>query len=190
MLITRLLGLAGLLGGLAQIAIRSLGDTWGPPGTLQYTVYELTNRYMAVALLLMGLGFVGLRLAQRAPTGRLGGAGFVLVCVGWAMMITGTALEFYIFTDQPYGELNARALSWTGMLLGILVMLVGAALWGWAAWRTGALPRWVAGALLALLPAQVVLMPLGLLGVTAALSVVLGGWLMFGRVTFHVPGAT
>jgi len=180
MIATRLLGLAGLLGGLAQIVIRLQGDNWGAPGTLQYTLYELTNRAMAAALLLMALGFVGLWRAQRAPTGRLGGAGFALMMLGWAMMITGTVLEFWVFSHQPYGVLNARALSWTAFLMGMLVMLIGAALWGWAAWRTGALPRWAALALLALPPAQILLLPLGLLGATAALSVGLGVWMLVG----------
>ncbi len=186
MTLTRLLGLAGLLGGLAQLALQFTGGGWGVPGTLQYTLYESKNRLMAGVFVLLLLGCVGLWRAARAPTARLGRIGFALVCLGWAMMITGTVLEFWFFTHQPYGVLNARSWSWITVLLGDLVMLIGAALWGWAAWRTRALPRWIALALLALLPVEVALafgleFALGLLVPTAALSVGLGAWLLAGQ---------
>jgi hypothetical protein len=183
MTLTRLFGLAGLLGGLAQLALKFAGDQWGMPGTMQYTLYELTNRFMAAALVLMGLGFVGLRRAQRAPAGGLGGAGFALACLGWAAMVTGTVLEFWVFTHLPYGEMNARSWSWISVLLGALIMLIGAALWGAAAWRAQALPRWLALALLALLPLELALafgleFAFGLLGPTAALSLGMGAWVL------------
>lgn len=184
--LTRLFGLAGVLGGLAQLLLQLAGGDWGSPGTLQYTLYELTNRYMALALLLIALGFVGLYRPHAALVGHLGRMGFTLMCLGWAAMITGTVLEFWVFTHQPYGVLNARAWSWMTVLFGMLVMTIGAALWGWAARR--ALPRWVTVALLALLPlelAQVLVMQftLGLLVPTAALSVALGGWLLLSAGT-------
>ena len=182
---TRVLGLAGIVGGAAQLALElSVGD-WGTPGTLVYSVYELTNRLMAVALLLMAACFVGLYRAQRAQAGRLGGLGFGMVCVGWAIMSLGNILEFWVFTNQPYpaswAEMNGRAWSWITVLLGMLVMLIGAALWGWAVRRTRALPAWAAVALLALLPVEVTLffMAYLLLPATAALSIVIGLWLVF-----------
>jgi cell division protein FtsW (lipid II flippase) len=186
MTLTRLFGLCALLGGLAQLALQFLGGDWGQPGTLQYTLYESKNRLMAGVFVLLLLGFAGLRRAQGAPAGRLGGAGFVLVGLGWAMMITGTVLEFWFFTHLPYGALNARSWSWITVLLGVLVMLIGAGLWGWAAWRTRSLPRWIAAALLALLPVELALafgleFAFGLIVPTAALSVALGAWLLVGR---------
>ena len=115
-----------------------------------------------------------------------GAAGFALVMLGWAMMITGTVLEFWVFTDLPYGEMNARSWSWITVLLGVLVMLIGAGLWGWAAWRTRALPRWIAAALLALLPMEVALafglqFTVGLAVPSAGVSVGLGVWMLVGR---------
>lgn len=63
------LGVISLLGGISAIPLMitfNLTD-WGEPGTSAYQTYELLNRLMSVALLLMIPGWVGLGLL--IPTG-------------------------------------------------------------------------------------------------------------------------
>jgi hypothetical protein len=138
---------------------------------------------MVAALWLMALGFAGLYRAQPAAARPLVRLPFALVCAGWAVMMIGTALEFWVFTDLPYGAMNARAWSWISVLLGMLGMLIGAVWWGRAAQRAAALPVWLTGLLMALLPIELIQtmllqFALGLLVPTAALTMVMGAWLL------------
>ena len=66
----RLSGLAAMLGGvlwaLWGIVEQSVG--WGQPGSTAYELYELINRLLPFALLLVVVGFIGLHAAQRSSS--------------------------------------------------------------------------------------------------------------------------
>lgn len=58
---TRFLGILSLLAGITAVPllITFYQTGWGAPGTAVYQTYELLNRLMAVALLFMAVGWVG-----------------------------------------------------------------------------------------------------------------------------------
>lgn len=154
----QVLGLLGLLGSLLWLGLNTfLSPEWGPPGSSDYLGYETINRLWAPAFALMVCGFVGLN--QRYPlrdTG-LGRAGFRLAVAGLALMIAGNIAEFWFFSELPYGALNARSWAWISVLLGMLALLIGAALLGVAGWRGRVLPVW-GSALFVLVPPIFLLM--------------------------------
>lgn len=132
----RLLGLLGIIGGLLGIALSfAFAFTgWGEPGTDAYRTYELLNRITGVALLLMAGSWLG--LARRVPAGYGRGAAWVAFIAAIVMVIGNTA-EFWLFTDQPYGDpTNARSISWSAYSFGSLVQVIGATMVGIYAWRT------------------------------------------------------
>ena len=73
---------------------------------------------------------------QRRRYGWLGAAGFAVALVGFTLIITGSAGEFWLFYDLPYGQPNGRDTSWTLFLLGHTVLAVGTLLFGIATVRT------------------------------------------------------
>jgi hypothetical protein len=156
--LTRLGGLAAMVGGVLW-ALWTVGFNfvgYGEPGTLAYERYEAYNRLLPLALLLVMVGFLGLHAAQRRSYGRLGRAGFVTALVGLALVVAGSVGEFWVFTMQPYGEVNGRDASWTIYLLGHLVLAIGSVLFGIATVRAKVLAR-KAAKLFAVLGAAVVL---------------------------------
>jgi hypothetical protein len=152
------LGALGILGSLLWLSLNTfLSPDWGPPGSDRYLGYETVNRLWAPAFALILCGYLGLYASRPIGASRPGRVGFRLIVGGLAAMISGNIAEFWFFTDQPYGALNARSLSWIGVLLGWLGMLVGLALWALAGWRRGSLPRWGAGLFFVALPASLIL---------------------------------
>lgn len=138
-------------GGLAAMAGGVLWALWtggfnfvdyvGELGTPAYERYEAYNRLLPVVLLPVVVGFLGLHAAQRRSYGWLGRAAFVTVLLGLALVIAGSVGEFWVFTEQPYGEPNGRDASWTVYLLGHLVLAVGSVLFGIASVRAKVLAR-------------------------------------------------
>lgn len=121
------------------------GVGWGEPGSAAYERYEFFNRLLPLAVLPILLGFVGLHAAQRRNYGWLGAAGFTTVLAGFALIIAGSVGEFWLFSDQPYGETGfGRGASWTLFLLGHPVLAIGTVLFGIATARAGVLPREIA----------------------------------------------
>lgn len=114
--------------GCVSVLLLSSSSEWGAPGTEAYRVYEARNRLLPVAMLLMAIGLVGVYPPHRAALGSLGRLGFVASLIGVALMLAGNIAEFWIFTDQPYGQLNPRAMAWSSFLLGSLVLVVGLAI--------------------------------------------------------------
>jgi len=135
----RWLGLTTLLGGLGWLATFLLPPRWGPPGTAAYVVYQNWNRLTGLAILVMGLGGLGLFLNLRPRLSRLARAGALILLAGAGLMLLGSVAEFWVFTDLPYSGsgdgVNARGLAWMSFLLGVLVLFIGGAVTGLAALR-------------------------------------------------------
>jgi len=151
----RLFAIAGILGGLGWIVISIFPPEWGPPGTRSYEYYQAWNRLWTPALLLMTLGFLSFFISLRPTLNRWSRGGLIALLVGFGMMMIGNVAEFWIFTSVPYsngGGPNVRDLAWETFLLGMLVMLIGGTVAGLALFRTGLVPKWLAGLLALLLP--------------------------------------
>ena len=154
----RLLGLVGILGGLFWLALNTvLSPDWGPPGSSSYLGYETISRLWAPAFAGMLCSFVGLNGRYRLGAGRLSRFAYRLTVVGLVVMILGNVAEFWLFTELPYGAMNARSLAWISVLLGWLTLLIGVCLLALAGLQRRLWPAW-SGILLALaLPASLVL---------------------------------
>jgi hypothetical protein len=141
-----------LLGGItAALLIIAFSQTmWGAPGTAAYQSYELLNRLMAAALLLMAAGWLGVFLVWPQGLGRWAA---LLAFAGSLIMAAGTAAEFWLFSDQAYGQAGAlRNAAWSAFGVGSLLLDIGATVLGVAAWRSQLWPRWVAVILIGALP--------------------------------------
>jgi hypothetical protein len=146
------LGLLGVLGSLLWLSLNTvLSPDWGPPGSRNYLGYETISRLWAPAFALMLCGYAALYARYPLSQARLGRAGFRLAAAGLVVMMAGNIAEFWFFTNEPYGELNIRALAWISVLLGMLALLGGTTLLGVAALRQHSLLGW-AGAIFAFLP--------------------------------------
>jgi hypothetical protein len=121
----------------------------GGPGTVAYRTYELLNRLMAILLLFMSAGWVGLAFKSPAGYGRWGGW---LAVVGAIFVITGNGAEFWLFSDLTYDCCNMRHTAWGTFLLGLLLTAAGATLSGLAFQRTHRWPRWITILLILALP--------------------------------------
>jgi hypothetical protein len=154
----QILGGLGILGSLFWLSLNTLlSPDWGPPGSARYVSYETTNRLWALAFAGMLCGCLGLAARYRLAQSRLGRVAQRLAAGGLLVMIAGNMAEFWLFSQQAYGELNGRNLAWIGVLLGWLTTLTGLGLLGLAIWRGRFLPVW-SGVLLALaLPATIAL---------------------------------
>jgi hypothetical protein len=168
----RLLSLAGIAGGVYWLLLIGVfSPEWGPPGSARYLDYEAFNRAWPPALLLMLAGWVGFQ--RRFGLSR---TGLWLNVLGYALMVAGNVAEFWIFSDDPYGAgFNGRNAAWTMFLLGWLLHLIGALVWGIAALRRRALPAWAGWLLILLLPASFALLVAQWVNPASALAVVLLG---------------
>ena len=189
----RLCGLAGILGGtlwaLWYVGVYFVGE--------RYENYEAYNRLMPVVLLLLLAGLAGADAAQARAHGRMGRTGFVVASVGLVAMIAGNAAEFWLFTTQPYAEVNGRQVSFAIFGLGMLVLAAGSALFGVATARAGILPRsgalllvvWLpAGILCAVLLGATGLLP-GDLAFSLGSAATLGtGWIVLGLALWSDKG--
>lgn len=173
----RTLGLLGIVGGLLGIALSfAFASTgWGAPGTAAYRTYEMLNRLTGIALLLMAGGWLGLARIMPKGVGRL--AAWLVFAASTAMFI-GNVAEFWLFTDQPYGELNARSWSWMAYLFGELAQIIGSTILGIEAWRKRLWPRWLALALMLVLP--LILLTFGQISAFFAPSILalIAGWIL------------
>ena len=152
----RWLGVLGLVGGFTAVPliIAFAVTEWGPPGTLAYQRYELLNRLMALSLLLMSAGWLGVLLVWPGGYGRWGA---LLALLGSLVMVIGTAAEFWLFSNQPYGQTaSLRNAAWSAFGIGGWLLIIGAMLVGAAAWRSGLWPRWTAVILILALPVELV----------------------------------
>lgn len=148
----RILGLISILSGLIGILLVGFfaANDFGYPGTAAYRVYETLNRLIALPLLLIACGWLGLALAL--PTGH-GRISTWLAFVAAVIMAAGTAAEFWLFSDQPYGVwTNGRMISFLTFYVASLVLYVCATLSGIYLWRERSGSRTGAAILMAAIP--------------------------------------
>ena len=99
----------GLLGGIIAIGAGFIvGDTYGPPGSADYTLYESYNRAMAILILMQAMALFGFDLRYRISLEKMERTAVLLAFFGWLGMAAGTAAEFWLFSDLPYGQANLR----------------------------------------------------------------------------------
>jgi len=119
--------IAAPLVGLGFVSLFFLMSSpqWGAPGTEAYRIYEARNRLLPVSMMLIAIGLVAVYLPLRTVLGSLGRLGFVVSLIGVALMLAGNIAEFWLFSDQPYGQVNPRAMAWSSFLFGALLLVVG-----------------------------------------------------------------
>lgn len=151
----QILGGATLLGGIAGIPlIIAFSQTgWGSPGTSVYQTYELLNRLMAGALLLMSAGWLGVFLWLPQGYGRWAA---MSAFIGSIFMVIGVSAEFWLFSHLPYAGFNMRHVAFSlfslsGLLVDISVTILGTAIYRLRLW-----PDWSVLILLLVLPLDVV----------------------------------
>lgn len=121
----------GLVSGLAAIiSIFIIGDTYGPPGSTAYQTYESFNRMMAILLALEACSLIAFYILYRGILEKTWQIAILIVIVAWFGMAIGTAAEFWISTDLPYGQNNMRNVafsifSMSGLIVGIGLFLIG-----------------------------------------------------------------
>ena len=177
---TRRLAVLSLIGGaLGTLLIVAFSITgWGALGTAAYQTYELLNRLMATALLLMAAGWLGSWQAL-AGYGRWAALAALL---GTLVFALGTAAEFWLYSDLPYGVPNMRQTAFTVGSMAALVQDIGAMTAGICVWQTGVWPRWAALVLLLALPLD--FFAFFVMGTTFLVSVVLAlmlGWVLLTK---------
>jgi hypothetical protein len=176
------LGIAGIVGGLSWLLLHTLlSAEWGAPGTNTYQQYETFNRLWSLPLFLMMLGFIGVYSYQRKVPTPFNMIAILLLVTGFAAMLCGNIAEFWIFTDQPYGEMNARTYSWFIFLVGLLLMLAGVAMLGLAVIRGKTFPTWSGILLVLSLPVEMLLFLAGSFLFPTAIGSIVMGWLVFSK---------
>lgn len=132
----RALCVVGVIGGIFVLALQTaLNPGWGPPGSEAYDRYEQWNRLWPVGLVAMCAGFAGVYGAVGVTGNRLARVSMRLLLLAFLMMVIGNVLEFWLYSNQPYGELNGRNISFMGFFMGVMLMLLASILFGVAVWR-------------------------------------------------------
>jgi hypothetical protein len=132
--ITVILSILGVIGGLgALISMLINQDTFGYPGSQAYQVYELFNRGMGFALVLEACALIAFASGYRSTMHRGGKIALYVAIGSWLAMAVGTAAEFWLYSDLPYGEANMRQVSFglfslSSLVLGISLLFVGRSL--------------------------------------------------------------
>ena len=137
-------GLAAILGSVLWVLwaagqLQGFGGGGGP-GSASYERYEFFNRLFPLPLAPVVVGFAGLHAVQRGSYDRLRTVGFAIVLVGFALVIAGSVAEFWLFSDQPYGQPNGRNASWMLFLLGHPILATGTLIFGIATMRSQTFP--------------------------------------------------
>ncbi len=147
----QILGILCLAGGITAvfliIAFEQTG--WGSPGSLVYQAYEMLNRRMAGALLLMAAGWLGMVLWLPQEYGRWAAIGTFISSL---LMVVGIAAEFWLFTDLPYAQANMRSAAFSLFSLSSLTLDLSVTILGISLWRSRFWPRWSALILLLAFP--------------------------------------
>ncbi len=178
----QILGGLGILGSLFWLSLATVAPDWGPPGSTRYLSYEAINRMWALGFAGMLCGCLGLGARYPLARSRLGRVALRFAVGGLLVMIAGNITEFWLFSQQAYGELNVRNLAWMGVLLGWLATLSGLCLLGLATLRGRQrfLPPWVGALLMLALPATVLLIlgkAISLMGLPLIIAMLLVGGL-------------
>lgn len=178
--VTRLLGVAGAVGGLGWAALPVVaalafyGIDAGAFATRALAGLGALFTFAAVPVALLLVGVVGLHRALAPSYGRLGSVGTTTAVVGLLLLMPAGVV--------PRGSLptSLAALVPLGFFVGLVALTVGSGLVGYAGRRSATLPAWLGLAYAAAMPVGFLL---GLLGVAAGagnLALVLGLLLPYG----------
>jgi hypothetical protein len=150
----RLLGVAGSLGGTFWIAL-AFAPLLRMTETREGEVFW--NRLWTLALLGMLLGFLGLMLAQRSALTRTARAGFIVLLVGFALMMLANSVEYWMLSDLPHQGPDGfiRGIAWMTFLVGTLAMQLASAIVGFNWLKSHQSPRWQGVPFLLLLPTTI-----------------------------------
>lgn len=179
----QILGGLCILGSLFWLSLGTiLAPDWGPPGSTRYLSYEAINRMWSLGFAGMLCGFAGFNGRYPLGQSRLGRVALRCAVAGLLVMIAGNITEFWLFSQQAYGELNVRNLAWIAVLLGWLSVLTGLCLLGLATLRGRQrfLPAWVGGLLALALPVTLLITfgrALQLMGLPLIIAMLLVGGL-------------
>jgi hypothetical protein len=136
------------------------GMTWTASGIIELTTTSgrssLTEAMYVVASVGALGGILALHARQAAGYGRLGRTGSLAAFIGTALLLVGLLLTFLVRALIGNGVYRLAFLDWM-LGLGFWGTLVGFALLGAAALRSGTLPRWCGLVLVAFLPLAIVL---------------------------------
>jgi hypothetical protein len=103
---------------------------WGEPGSARYERYELYNRIVPAVLLLLLAGIQGAHRILYKRYNRWASIGRYIICLGLTLMIIGSVLEFWIFTETSYDPYSLRHWGWSTYCIGLLVFYIGTATYG------------------------------------------------------------
>jgi hypothetical protein len=128
----------------------------GLPDRDYLVLYILSGVSSVVALLLVPVGMVGFHVLQRHSYGREALFGLWLVVVGSLVVVLGGVVFFTLGEAgdvlQATPPLVWVALGPLGLVVGLVSMVVGFALYGVATLQAKVLPRWCGVAFIAALP--------------------------------------
>jgi hypothetical protein len=152
-------GLAAMVGGALFLV-----------GSFVYLVREPFLYYLgclAVALLLVTVGMVGLHVLQKHGYAGTGSAGFWSVVAGSSMVVLGGAIFFTLGKAGDFLQATPSlvwvVLGLSGLVLGLVSLAVGYPLYGVATLQARVLPRWCGVAFIAALPTGIALSALWIL---------------------------
>jgi len=156
--LTKTLSIIGLLGGLiATILIMISGDTFGLPGSTDYRVYENFNRVMALLLFFQACTLIAFYQRIQDDLPRLGQITNIVVIVAWIGMAVGTAAEFWLYSDLPYGVSNMRSTAFSVFSISGLFVGIGLLVLGIVVLRNRRIPRYNGIIFILYLPVDIVL---------------------------------
>lgn len=149
----RLWGILSLIGGITAVPLLVAFSMieGGSVGTAAYQTYELLNRLMAVALLFMAAGWLGVGQIVKGYGRWAARSAFI----GVLIMVLGTAAEFWLYSDLPYSGESMRQVAYSTASIGGWLHDLGSIALGIFIWRTRIWPRWRAVILLLALPIDI-----------------------------------
>ena len=125
----------------------------------QPVLYVLFGVSLVAALLLVPVGMVGFHALQRHAYGRIGLAFFWLCFVGPLLMVLGGVVFFTLGEAgdvlQASPPLVWVALGLLGLVVGLVSLVVGFALYGVATLQARVLPRWCGVAFIVAVPGAI-----------------------------------
>ena len=106
---------------------------------LEYHTPNVFWKLFPSAPLLLLIGLVGLHFRISGRSGRLERVGFLLALLGLVLILAGNVGQFWLGIDNVY---IMTAPAYSSFRIGLLVLGVGAVLFGVAVGRDGTLPVW------------------------------------------------
>jgi hypothetical protein len=182
----KVLSVLGIFGAIAAIAaILVVGESFGYPGSPQYRIYENFNRVMAIFLAFQICALAGFNLKHGVSLRRVGRAALLLAIFAWIGMVLGTAAEFWLYSDLPYGVANLRSTAFSVFSISSLVAGLALLVLGVDLFLSRALPRYFALMLMIYLAVDIGLWIMGQsIFLTPALaSLAFGGMALKGSET-------